>query len=81
MRTLLLSALAALSACATPLPQIVVRGSHDFDIRYDNTVSNAPAIDEQAQARCPGAVLTGEGQRYDGFAYRSYRCPNRLGDR
>jgi hypothetical protein len=74
MRAAALLALTALAACQT-LPAVVVTGADAFDIRYDAAQTSAEQADARAAAQCgaPATFVSGEN-RFDGFAYRTYRC-------
>jgi len=76
MRKLALTALLALTACATALPQIVERDGETFDVRYDAAAHAAADIDAEASAHCAGAgaVYVGQQTGFDGLVYRTYRC-------
>ena len=71
--------LAAVSACATPLPQVIPTAGDTFDVRYDRGHSQPTDIDAVAQGHCAGASLVDTQTRFDGFGYRTYRCPARQG--
>ena len=73
IRGLLITALFALGACQT-LPQVIATGADTFDVRYAAPTTIAE-VDARAAAICANAPqLLGSGTRFDGFAYRSYRC-------
>ena len=76
MRRLALSALLALSACATQLPQIVERDGDAFDVRYDAAVQTQAEVDAKANTHCGAGAAGYVSQQtgFDGFAYRTYRC-------
>jgi hypothetical protein len=78
MRTLAaLVALAALGACQT-LPAVVVTGGETFDVRYDAAMQTPEQAEARAQQHCGGpATFVSSETRYDGFAYRTYRCAGR----
>ena len=67
-------ALAALAACQS-LPAIVVTGGDTFEVRYDQQMQSEAQADAKARQHCggPASFISGE-TRYDGFAYRTYRC-------
>ncbi len=71
---LILLALVALSACQT-LPAVVPGADGRFDVRYDAAQQQIGEVDARAHTYCGGAAefISGE-TRYDGFAYRTYRC-------
>ena len=79
MRTIFLSALLALSACVTGLPQIVERDGDTFDVRYDAGVQTPAEADAKANGHCPNGAAGYISQQtgFDGFAYRTYRCARR----
>lgn len=71
---LLLSLVLGVAACQT-LPAVVVTGGDTFDVRYDADTQTAVQADAKAQQHCDGAAdFVSEETRYDGFAYRTYRC-------
>lgn len=74
-RALALSAL-LLSACATALPQIVPGEGGAFAVRYDQTAHTVAEADAAANVNCAngGAEYVSQETRFDGFAYRTYRC-------
>jgi hypothetical protein len=76
MRALLVSAILALAACATPLPQVVEREGDIFDVRYDAAVQTQAEVDAAANAHCANGAAGYVSQQtgFDGFAYRTYRC-------
>lgn len=72
-----LSALALLAACQT-LPAVVVTGGDTFDVRYDASAQTVTEADAKANQYCGGpATFVSAETRYDGFAYRTYRCSRR----
>lgn len=75
MRTLApILALLALAACQS-LPHVVVTGGDTFDVRYDSETQSADEADARAERHCGAAAeLVSEEIRFDGFAYRTYRC-------
>ena len=74
---LILVALVALSACQT-LPAVVPGADGYFDIRYDAAQQQIGEVDARARVYCGGGAefISGE-TRFDGFAYRTYRCVGR----
>jgi hypothetical protein len=69
-----LLALTALAACQT-LPAVVPGEGGRFDVRYDAAVQQVSEVDARAQTYCSGAATFISGEtRFDGFAYRTYRC-------
>jgi hypothetical protein len=70
------SALLLLSACATTLPQIVLSGGDTFAVRYDGRTQSVEEADVKANQHCAtsAAVFVSAETRYDGLAYRTYRC-------
>ncbi len=76
MRLLLASAMLALGACATPLPNVVEREGDIFDVRFDAAVQTQAEVDAVANAHCPNGAAGYVSQQtgFDGFAYRTYRC-------
>jgi hypothetical protein len=72
---LLLFVGAVAAACATPLPQVIPTGAATFEVRYDPAAQTTAEADARANQHCGGEAefIAGE-TRYDGFAYRSYRC-------
>jgi len=75
MRMLAASAAFALAGCAASLPQVVVTGAETFQVRYDAAVQSAAEADAKAARHCGGAAeFVSAETRYDGFAYRTYRC-------
>lgn len=53
MRSLALTALFALAACATQLPQTIVERDGDiFDVRYDAAVQTQAVVDAKANSHC-----------------------------
>jgi hypothetical protein len=76
MRRLALTALFALGACATQLPQIVEREGDTFDVRYDAAVQTQAEVNAKANAHCSNGAAGYVSQQtgFDGFAYRTYRC-------
>lgn len=76
MRPALAMVLLALAACATPLPHVVERSGDLFDVRYDPAVQSEAEVDAKANAHCANgaAGYVSEETRFDGFAYRTYRC-------
>jgi putative hemolysin len=79
MRRLALTALLALTACATALPQVVERDGDAFDVRYDAAVHTQAEVDAKANTHCSGGAASYVSQQtgFDGFAYRTYRCAPR----
>jgi hypothetical protein len=77
-RALALLALAAVAACQT-LPQVVVTGGETFDVRYDAAVQTIAEVDAKANEHCSSgaAGYVSQETRFDGFAYRTYRCAGR----
>jgi hypothetical protein len=76
-RTLAILALLALAACQT-LPAVVVTGGDTFDVRYDAAAHTTAQADAKANQYCGGtATFVSAETRYDGFAYRTYRCAGR----
>ncbi|WP_135210059.1 hypothetical protein [Vitreimonas flagellata] len=75
---LALASLAALGACQT-LPAVVVTGGDTFDVRYDAAVQSEAQVDARANEYCgrSAATFVSAATRYDGFAYRTYRCAGR----
>ena len=75
---LALGSLAALSACQT-LPAVIVIGGDTFDVRYDAAVQTEAEVDAKANEHCgtSTANFVSAANRYDGFAYRTYRCAGR----
>ncbi len=72
-RSFAAAALLALGACQT-LPQVIATGADTFDVRYA-TPTTVVEVDARAAAICLNTPqMIGSGMRYDGFAYRSYRC-------
>ena len=77
LRIFVAAALLGLAACQT-LPEVITTGRDTFDVRYDGSKSNAAEVDVRAAQICAGPpLLTGSGTRFDGFAFRSYRCRRR----
>jgi len=76
IRAALPAATLALAACATPLPHIVERSGDLFDVRYDAAVQTQAEVDAKANAHCANgaAGYVSQETRFDGFAYRTYRC-------
>ncbi len=76
MRRLALTALLALSACATQLPQIVEREGDTFDVRFDAAAQTQAEADAKANTHCTNGAASYVSQQtgFDGFAYRTYRC-------
>jgi len=76
MHRLALTALVALAACATTLPQVVERRGDTFDVRYDAAVQTLEQVNAVASAHCANgaAGYVSQETRFDGFAYRTYRC-------
>ena len=71
---LVILALTTLAACQT-LPAVVVTGGDTFEVRYDDASQTAEQADARANQYCGGAATFISGEtRYDGFAYRTYRC-------
>ena len=70
---------ALLGACATPLPQVIVRDGDLFDVRYDSAVQSVSEVNARARAHCANdaAGYVSQETRFDGFAYRTYRCARR----
>lgn len=79
MRRLVFTALVALAACATALPHVVERPGDTFDVRFDAAVQSLEQVNDLANAYCPdgAASFVSEETRFDGFAYRTYRCVSR----
>jgi hypothetical protein len=78
MRSALILALAVLAAsCATALPQVVRNSDGSFAVRFDQASVPFDRVDAQARTQCNGAIpqFVGQETRFDGFAYRTYRCP------
>ena len=75
---LALASLAALGGCQT-LPAVVVTGGDTFDVRYDAAVQTEVQVDSKANEHCGtlAANFVSAATRYDGFAYRTYRCGRR----
>jgi hypothetical protein len=75
---LALISLAALGACQT-LPAVVVTGGETFDVRYDAAVQTQAQVDAKANEHCgtSTADFVSAATRYDGLAYRTYRCAGR----
>ena len=80
-RGALISSAIALSACATALPQIVPGEPHTdtFAVRYDQNLQTQAEVDAAANANCANgaAGYVSQETRFDGFAYRTYRCARR----
>ena len=74
--TLAAAVLLALAACATALPHVVEQPGDIFDVRYDAAVQTQAEVDAVANAHCANgaAGYVSQETRYDGFAYRTYRC-------
>lgn len=70
------AAAVALTACATSLPQVIVRDGDVFDVRYDAGAQTVADADAKANAHCANgaAGFVSQETRFDGFAYRTYRC-------
>ncbi len=69
-----LLALMALGACQT-LPAVIAGSNGAFDVRYDAAQQTVGVVDARANAYCNGAATFISGEtRFDGFAYRTYRC-------
>ncbi|MGD9813935.1 MAG: hypothetical protein AB7Q23_07700 [Hyphomonadaceae bacterium] len=79
MPRLVFTALVTLAACATALPQVVERPGDTFDVRFDAAVQTLEQVNALANAHCPGgaAEFVAQETRFDGFAYRTYRCVSR----
>ncbi|MDX2277076.1 MAG: hypothetical protein NW206_16640 [Hyphomonadaceae bacterium] len=78
MKPVLILVLAALAAsCATALPQVVPNSDGSFAVRFDQNVVTLDQVDAQARIHCNGAIaqFVAQETRFDGFAYRTYRCP------
>ena len=75
-RALAIAAIAGLAACATALPQIVEREGDTFDVRFDAAAQTQAQIDAAANAHCENgaAGYVSQETRFDGLAYRTYRC-------
>jgi hypothetical protein len=74
MRAALLLAAAALAGCET-LPAVVITGGETFDVRYDAAAHAVAQVDAKANQHCGGAAeFVSQETRFDGFAYRTYRC-------
>jgi hypothetical protein len=64
----------ALAGCET-LPAVVISGGDTFDVRYDAAAHTPAQADAKAREHCGGAAeLVSQETRFDGFAYRTYRC-------
>jgi len=64
------------TACATALPAAIATGPGTVDIRYDQ--QRQTDADAAARAHCGGGASFVSGEtRFDGFAYRTYRCAGR----
>ena len=76
MRVPIASALFALGACATALPQVVSGEGDTFAVRYDAAAQTQAEVDAVANAHCANgaAGYVSQDTRFDGFAYRTYRC-------
>jgi hypothetical protein len=76
IRVTLAAAFLALAGCATPLPHVVERSGDTFDVRYDPAVQSETEVDAVANAHCANgaAGYVSQETRFDGFAYRTYRC-------
>lgn len=76
MRSLALTLMLALAACATQLPQIVEREGDTFDVRYDAAVQSQAEVDARANTHCGNAAASyvSEQTGFDGLAYRTYQC-------
>jgi putative hemolysin len=76
MRALATLAAIALTACATPLPQIVERAGDIFDVRYDPAAQTQAEVDAKANTHCANGAAGYVSQQtgFDGLAYRTYRC-------
>jgi len=71
----ILLALVALAACQT-LPAVIPGAAGGaFDVRYDAAQQSIGEVDARARTYCNGGAdfISGE-TRFDGFAYRTYRC-------
>jgi hypothetical protein len=69
------AAFVALAACAATLPQVIVTGGGTFEVRYDATAHTTAQADAKANEYCGGAAtFVSSETRFDGFAYRTYRC-------
>jgi hypothetical protein len=79
MRLAVFASLALLGACATPLPQIIVRNGDLFDVRYDAALQPLEQVNAAANEHCANgaAGYVSQETRFDGFAYRTYRCARR----
>jgi hypothetical protein len=78
MRHALILTLAALAtSCATALPQVVPNSDGSFAVRFAQESVPFDQVDAQARTHCNGAIpqFVGQETRFDGFAYRTYRCP------
>jgi len=77
-RALALLAIIAVAACQT-LPQVVVTGGDTFDVRYDAATQTVAEVDAKANEHCSNgaAGYVSQETRFDGFAYRTYRCAGR----
>jgi|CXWL01.1.fsa_nt_gi hypothetical protein len=74
MRLFIPLALLALAGCQT-LPAVVVTGGDTFEVRYDPQASSEGEVEARAQRHCSGAVtFVSSETRFDGLAYRTYRC-------
>ena len=77
---LALASLAALGACATSLPQVVVTGGETFDVRYDAQVHTTMDADRIADTHCGAQrIASFESERvgFENLSYRTYRCRGR----
>jgi hypothetical protein len=76
-RALILALAALVASCATALPQIVPNSDGSFAVRFDHDSVPFDQVDAQARARCSGVIpqFVGQETRFDGFTYRTYRCP------
>lgn len=79
IKPLVLTSAALLGACATPLPQVIMRDGNLFDVRYDAAVQTTDQVNAVANAHCTNgaAGYVSQETRFDGFAYRTYRCARR----
>jgi hypothetical protein len=60
------------------LPQVVITGGDTFEVRYDASAQTTQQADAAAATHCgaPAAFVSAE-TKFDGFAYRTYRCAGR----
>ncbi|MEZ6021864.1 MAG: hypothetical protein R3C16_00175 [Hyphomonadaceae bacterium] len=79
MRWAILSVAIALGACVSTLPQVVEQPGDIFDVRYDAAGQTQAEVDAVANAHCSNgaAGFVSQETRFDGFAYRTYRCARR----